>query len=496
MALSDQEEIEYLQLLEAERYETCKVSLSEFIRDAWHTIEPSTEYKPNWHIEVIAEYLTAVSQRQIKRLIINLPFRYGKSLLTSVFFPCWEWLTFPEWRWFFASYAQDLSTDLSLKRRRIIGSNWYQQGYGNLFKLTTNQDTKTWFENDKQGVMLASSVGGSVTGRGGDCLVVDDPIKAEEAFSAAHRKSCISWFDNTFATRLNDREKGAIVIIQHRVHPEDLTGHLLAKKLEEQYQYTTLTLPMVAEKDIIISYPISKKQHIYKEGDILWENKIDRQGIAALKEDIGSFGWNAQCQQNPQEVGGSMIKREWIKYYKELPAYMAKYQSWDTALEAGTANDYSVGITAVVCDNGYYITDVWRQKVEAPDLERAVRQAYNKEIPEIVLIEKKASGHGLIQNLNRTTRMPIKAIEPVRDKISRLNEVIGLFEAGKIFLPEGASWMSAYVEELLMFPHGAHDDQVDATTQLLSHARNKKSQSIFAISTALTTEDIMAEIYE
>lgn len=492
MPLTAKEEIELLTLYEADDYVKCEQSLSWFVRTAWKIIEPGTVYIHNWHIDLICEYLTAVHQGQIKRLIVNIPFRFSKSILASIMFPCWCWIHKPESRWIFASYAQDLSTELSVKRRRIIQSEWYQREWGSKDTITTDTNIKTWFSNKQEGSMIASSVGGSITGRGGN-LVCDDPLKTEDASSSIKRQSANDWFDHTFSTRLSDRKKDFIIVIMHRLHPEDLTGHLLKKALEDEYRYEVLSLPMIETKDRIITYPISGKQIQRKEGDLLWESRVGTKEIQTIREDLGSAGFEAQCQQNPQIAGGNMIKREWWKYYRELPAYKMKYQSLDTAMETKQTNDYSVCITAVECETGYYLTDVWRQRVEAPDLERAVKQLYDRELPNEVLIERKASGHGLIQHLKRETKIPIKPVEVENDKVARLNAVSPMIESGRVYLPEGASWVVNFVDEMSAFPGGSHDDQVDALTQLLKHIRDKKRQDITSSSTSISQDDILRQ---
>lgn len=491
MSLTEQEEIEYCQLLEDEDYSKCEASLSYFVRTAWNTIEPGTTYLHNWHIDLICEYLMAVYQGQIKRLVINIPFRYSKSLLASVFFPCWGWVNRPESRWIFASYAQDLSTELSVKRRRVIQSEWYQRRWGGKDTLTTDTNIKTWFANRVEGSMIASSIGGSVTGKGGNFLVCDDPLKTEEATSPVKRQFANGWFDQTFSTRLNDRKKDAIIVIMHRLHPEDLTGHILKKNLEEEFRYEVLSLPLVETQSRIITYPLSHRQTQRQEGDLLWEARDGEREIRAIREELGSSGFEAQCQQNPQIAGGNMVKREWWKYYKELPVYKMKYQSLDTAMETNQTNDYSVCITLVECENGYYLTDVWRQRVEAPDLERAVKQLYDKELPNQVLIEKKASGHGLIQHLRRETKIPIKPVEVEGDKVARLNAVLPMIEAGRVFLPEGKPWVADFIDEMSSFPNGGHDDQVDALTQLLKHVRTQQVTEVITMSKSYTTEDLV-----
>ncbi|MDI6781406.1 MAG: phage terminase large subunit [bacterium] len=494
--LTEKEEIEYLRLLEDEDYYQCKKSLVYFVRTAWDVIEPGTQYIHNWHIDMICEYLTAVAQGDIKRLIINIPFRHMKSILVSVMFPCWGWIHKPTSRWLFASYAQDLSTELSVKRRRIIQSEWYQRKWGGKEKITTDINIKTWFANSSEGSMRATSVGGSVTGVGGDVLICDDACKTEDAMSTVKRTFANDWFDATFTTRLNNREESSIIVIMHRLHVDDLTGHLVKKKLEGEYRYQVLSLPLVERSHRILSFPISGKQIERHEGEILWTSRDNALTVRTIRESLGTSGYMAQCQQDPVAAEGNMVKREWWRYYRDLPAsWVYKYQSLDTAIETKKHNDYSVCITAVEAVNGYYITDIWRQKVEAPDLERAAKQLYDREKPNVMLIERKASGYGLIQHLKRETSIPLVAVDVDTDKGSRLDAILAMIEAGRVYLPEGAAWVADFVDEMSSFPSGAHDDQVDALTQLLGYARHRgQSQEAEVSSIGWDTADLMQMI--
>jgi hypothetical protein len=217
--------------------EKAKRRLRDFVPLAWPVVEPATVFVPNWHIDAISEHLEAVSAGQIRRLIVNIPPRHMKSLMVSVFWPVWEWLEHPERRWLFASYAEALAIRDSLKCRRIIESRRYQEllayvaatGASEAWRLTSDQNVKARFENDRTGYRMATSVGGSATGEGGDRIVIDDPHKVKEAESEAIRQGVLDWHDGTITTRFNDPKTGAEVVVMQRVHESDLTGHLLDK---------------------------------------------------------------------------------------------------------------------------------------------------------------------------------------------------------------------------------------------------------------------------
>jgi hypothetical protein len=207
--------------------ERARRSLREYIRMAWHVVEPSTPYVHGWHIDAMCEHLEAVTAGEIRNLLITVPPRHMKSLTVSVFWPTWEWLTHPERRWLFSSYALSLAIRDSLKCRRLILSPWYQRHFGHVYALTDDQNAKLRFENDKTGYRLSTSVGGAATGEGGDRLVCDDPHNVREADSDVIRAATLVWWDETMSTRLNDPATGARVIIGQRVHENDLAGHVL-----------------------------------------------------------------------------------------------------------------------------------------------------------------------------------------------------------------------------------------------------------------------------
>ena len=203
-------------------------SLHEFIRQFWHVVD-ATPFIDGWHIRVICEFLEAVTRREIKRAIINIPPRHSKSTIVSVMWPAWVWLQNPGEQFLAASYSQTLSIRDNVKCRRIIESPPYQERWGERFALTSDQNTKIRFENDKNGYRISTSVGGTLTGEGGSTILIDDPISALEASSPTVRQSCLDWYDSTMSTRLNSPETGVYVVIMQRLHQQDLTGHLLEK---------------------------------------------------------------------------------------------------------------------------------------------------------------------------------------------------------------------------------------------------------------------------
>src|SRR5580704_7778756 len=204
-------------------------SLREFVRQAWHVVQPFTPFVPGWHIDAICDHLEAVTRGKIRNLLINIPPRHMKSLLVSVFWPAWEWILLPERRFLYSSYAATLSIRDSVKCRTLIGSPWYQRFWGDRFALSSDQNTKTRFNNDRSGYRIATSVGGAATGEGGDRIVCDDPHNVQEAESDSIRKTTTDWYDVVMSTRVNDPRTAAKVVVMQRCHQRDLSGHLLAQ---------------------------------------------------------------------------------------------------------------------------------------------------------------------------------------------------------------------------------------------------------------------------
>jgi predicted phage terminase large subunit-like protein len=446
------------------------VSLKEFVVGAWPVLESATPYVHGWHVDAICLHLTAVTNGEIRNLVINMPPRHMKSLLVSVFWPCWEWTTYPERRWLFASYAQSLATRDSLKCRRLIQSRWYQRRYGDRFALTSDQNQKTRFENDKTGYRLATSVGGLGTGEGGDRIIVDDPHNVLEAESERIRSTTLSWWDETMASRGNDPKTVAKVIVMQRVHEDDLTGHVLA-----QGGYEHLCLPAEYEGSKYITC-INWKDPRTAVGDLLCEARFGAVELAELKLRLGSRAGAGQLQQRPSPAEGAIFKAAWFtNRYRVLRPFSRVATFWDTALKAKEENDESACVTIGVGDDGNpYVLRCAHGRWETPELvkflaEQAhwLRSLYG-DMYGGDYVEDKVSGTTLMQYVRRTN--PDNTVIPVRvelDKVSRAHGVTPLCEAGRVLFPDpevfpaSRQWADDLVTNLLSFPAAKHDDLTD-----------------------------------
>lgn len=456
-------------------------SLLEFARQAWHVVEPSTPFVAGWHIDAICEHLEAVTRGEIRNLVINMPPRHMKSMLVSVFWPTWEWATRPERRWLFASYAQSLSTRDSLKCRRIIESPWYQRNWGRVYGLTTDQNVKQRFDNTATGYRIAASVGSAITGEGADRLVSDDPHSVREAESEAVRERTLSWWDEVMSTRGNDPRTATRVIVMQRVHESDLSGHVLA-----QGGYEHLCLPAEYEPRASIETGIGWRDPRTVEGELLWPERFGPDELADLKVRLGSYAAAGQLQQRPSPAEGGRVKRGWWQRYTVPPARFDEViQSWDMAFKDLKTSDFVVGQVWGRVGAECYLLDQIRGRLDFPATVQAVRDLKAKwPATGALLVEDKANGTAVIATLK--SKVPgLIAVNPEGGKQSRIAAVAPFIEAGNVRIPEPerAPWVGDYVEEHAQFPNGAHDDQVDATSQaLLRLLVTRQSKRVVGIS--------------
>lgn len=437
-------------------------SLAQFVRQAWPIVEPETELEWNWHHDAICEHLEAVTAGQIRNLLINVPPRHTKSRITSVMWPAWQWIRRAAHQWLCASYAAQLSTRDSVFCRQIIKSPWYQRYWGDRVKLSLDQNVKTKFTNRAGGHRIATSVGGAATGEGGDTIICDDPHNLQEIHSKPMREAAVTWWDQVMTSRLNDPKTSSRVVIMQRGHSKDLAGHILAKG-----NYDHLELQATADHPTVVCMPVSGKEVDNPEGALLWPDRFGREELDQLQQDLGSWAYAAQYQQRPVPEGGGIFKTEWWQYYDHLPEVIREVHSWDTAFKEKEENCYSVCIHIAECQEGYFLRNVWRGRPDYPTLKRMAIELYELDNPSAVLIEDKASGQSLIQDLRRTT-MPVIAIKVDRDKVARGWAASPTVEAGRVFLPREAPWIPSFLEEMAAFNFGEFDDQVDAFTQVIN----------------------------
>ena len=496
------------QMVELERFEY-ENSLYLFLRDAWPYIDASN-WKDGWPIEAVAEHLQAVVDGDIKRLLINIPPRMGKSSITSVALPAWTWAqrersptSGPNVQFLMASYANQLVLRDSVKCRRLIENPWYQKCWGNRFKLNSDQNTKSRFSNDQGGERLITSVGAAVTGEGGSIIVVDDPNAANEAFSDANIQATIEWWDGTMSTRLNDQKTGAMIVIQQRLAENDLTGHILEN--DTKGEWTHLCLPMRFEKERSFVTSIGWEDPREDEGDLLWPERFGDEEVERLERVLGPFAAAGQLQQRPEPQGGGVIKRDWWNVWEErsYPPMDFIIASLDTAYTLNTSNDYSaLSVWGVFTEDlnaqnvrtfakdgtanenvrvyaemapKLMLMHAWQERLEFHQLIERVAYTCKSMKVDKLLIENKAAGISVAQELRRLYSgqgWAVQLSDPKSmDKLSRLYSVQHLFAEGMVFAPDKA-WAEMVITQVGQFPKGKHDDVVDTVSMAIRHLRD------------------------
>lgn len=476
------------------RAEKARRRLSEFVRQAWHVVEPSTLYVHGWHIDAICEHLQAVTSGDIRNLIINIPPRHMKSLLVSVFWPTWVWTKQPETRWLFGSYAESLAIRDSVKCRRIIQSPWYQRQFGHMFKLTGDANLKQRFENDKTGYRVATGVGGSVTGEGGDFLVADDPIKAQDARSDAVLDACIEWWDGAMSTRGNDPKTVARVITMQRLVERDLTGHTLDKMRRGGTHYEQLILPAEYEPRVWVT-GLGWKDPRTEPGELLWPERFGPAELAQIKSDLEETGVGpaGQLQQRPAPAGGAIYQKDWWKDGRNrydpgdraiINRVIARWLFLDTAYKDKDSSDFTAcSVVEMLPDYRIVWREVWRKRLLFPtlvdEIESTAKRYNVDEKLQAIVIEDRASGTSAIQTLQLSTAAWLSSLivpfNPQGDKAYRARQASLWCERDCVLLPipsDAAAWLFDFFQELTTFPASAHDDMADTFSMGIIYLEN------------------------
>jgi predicted phage terminase large subunit-like protein len=445
--------------------------LHSFIWKSFQTILPGTLYLPNWHVDAIVYQLIRVQAGDTCRLLINLPPRSLKSICVSVAYVAWRLGHDPTRRIIVVSYSNELAAELHRQFRMVVDAPWYRAIFP---KMRPAKDSGTELVTTAGGCRYANSVGGTVTGRGADLIIVDDPLKAEEAMSEPARRRLIEWYGGTLVSRLNDKETGRIVVVMQRLHEDDLAGHLL-----RQGNWQHLDLPAIAVEDSVI--PIAPgKQITRRQGEVLHAARESKEALERIKAEVGSLKFSAQYQQRPVPAAGNLIQRAWFRFYNRLPDRQPRdrvAQSWDVAMMTGDANDFSVCTTWLMVGPDHYLIDVFRARLQYPELRRQIAGLAARHGAETILIENAGPGMALLQDLRRDLPpgmpWPIGQ-KPDGSKLDRMVAQTAKIENGHVYLPREVDWLDDFLLELLGFPHSRHDDQVDSVSQHLNWAAKQR----------------------
>ncbi len=441
-----------------------------FLRKAFPAIRGGAPLSWNWHLDAIAYELERIACGHNRNLILTMPPRNLKSITISVAWVAWMLGRDPGSNFVCVSYSNELAAKMARDCLALMQTNWYRELFPGTM-ISSRRSAVHDFETTVGGGRLATSISGTLTGRGGSIIIIDDPIKPEEAHSEVTRNSVNQWFRSTLTSRHDDKETGATILVMQRLHEYDPAGMLL-----ETSEWFELSLPAIAPEDIIIPLPRGRS-HKRAEGDVLHPEREPKIVLERLRAMMGSLDFSAQYLQQPVPADGNIIKREWLKSYGadfeagRKPGQIV--QSWDTASKGGTSNDYSVCITAHVHRGIISVLDVFRAKLTFPELKAAAVRLALQFRANSILIEDAASGMQLLQVLRaeavRNVPFPI-AIRTDSDKRSRMEGASSRIEAGNLLLPEEAPWLAAFSAEILAFPNSRYDDQADALSQLINWA--------------------------
>lgn len=465
-------ELSYRERIKAEK---ARRSLYEFVKQAWHVIEPATPFCEGWHLEAICHHLESVTRGDIRRLLINIPPRHAKSLICSVFWPMWVWIEQPHFRWMGASYALSLASRDNRKCKMLIDSDWYQARWGDIVQLSTDQRGKTRFETTARGYRLSVSVESSATGEGGDGIILDDPHSVRDASSDVKREDALYWFDTTLSSRLNDPKKGVMVIVMQRLHERDVSGHVLAKG---GYEHLCLPAEFRADRRCTTSIGWSDPRTV--EGELLWPSQVPQKELDALKKSLGPQAYSAQFQQDPVTAGGNVFKAEWFRYFSVADQFYVLYrpegekkvlraQCWlfatvDLAISKSNSADYTVIATwAVTPDNDLLLIELLRDRLDGPEIEAAIKQCYARHRQTYFKIESVAFQSVMLGQLARQG-IPVQGFKPTRDKVTRAISASTFYAAGQVYHQQFAAYLSDLEPELINFPVGNHDDCVDCAS--------------------------------
>jgi len=444
--------------------QACRDDFLSFIKKVFHFLSPGAPFHMNAHILALAYELELVRQGELRRLIVTMPPRMGKSIIGSVAFPAFISGHEPSKRIIAVSYASDLAIKLSNDYRDVVKSPWYQDAFPDM-RLSRGKNTEHEVVTTRRGYRLATSIDGTLTGRGGDIIIVDDPLKPIDAFSDAKRERVNNFFYNTLLSRLDDKRKGAIIILMQRLHPDDLVGTLLRTSNE----WKELSFPAIADCDENIQIG-KNKFFMRKRGDLLDPQRDSLEALQELRKHKPEV-FAAQFQQSPMPPGGAMVKPSWIGRYTELPARTsasACIQSWDTALKVGDQNSFSACTTLLLHEKKYYLADVVHDRFDYPTLRGRALELARQYNPRVILIEDSGVGTALIKEL-QNAGLPAIPIKPERDKRTRMSVQTDKIASGLFFLPHRAPWLDEFEAEFFIFPGSRYTDQVDSIAQALAY---------------------------
>jgi predicted phage terminase large subunit-like protein len=452
----------------------------EFVKAAWHVVEPDVPFVDGWHIQAICKYLEAVYENKIGDLIINVPPRHMKSLLTDVFFPAWVWTKRPSKKFMCLSYAETTIAEHAKKCKRLLKSEWYQTHFD--VTMMASPDTDTKFANTNGGHVYSFGFKGAYTGQGADYILIDDPLKADDADSDAERLGVNKAYDDAVGNRLNDPKTGHRIIIMQRLHQLDLVGHIIEEK---KLPFEHLVLPAEYE-GVLFESSIGFVDPRTETGELLWEERFDSKWLANEKLRMTERGASGQLQQRPTPAGGFIFKNVWFPRLHDNEAGGDIYISWDTAESINPDAAYSCGVVGeLLPDYTLFPREVFRERLLFPQLQDAIMTLAEKYRHRLkgVIIEYKSSGIQATQTLKQQSPEWLMDLiipfTPKGDKDARQYQSASFCEKGCVLLPHPSGkflWLKDFEDELFKQPSAAFRDQADAFSQLILYLRSYLSE--------------------
>jgi hypothetical protein len=492
-------------------------SLHEFVAQAWHVLEPTTPFRDNWHVRAICDHLEAVHRGQIRRLIINIPPRFLKSTIVSVMYPAWKWVHRPQHKFLSGSYALKLAIRDNLKMRRLVQSPWYRERWGReyqltdrsdwgdpqSFELTTDQNQKIRFENDRTGYRIAFGFEGGVMGEGGDDVIIDDPHDRESAHSDKQRETDITTFREAISTRLNNPKKSAIILVMQRLQESDLSGYLLSLGGWEH-----LLIPMHYDPARARVTKIGWSDPRKTAGELLHPDRFPEDIVKEWEDVLQPYAAAGQLEQKPAPAEGGILKKAWWRFYNEneIPKFDQELQSWDLAFKGSASSNFVAGQAwGKAGSNCYLKPDEVYEQLDFVDscaafVKFSVSHPYSTK-----LVEDKANGPALISTLK--DKIPgIVPVSPDGGVVAVAHSVAPYVSAGNVWLPNPyvakadklgivadrsqvrpeLRWVLRFIENAAMFPNGSipagsHGDDVAAAVQAIHHMQHWSGGDGFAV---------------
>jgi predicted phage terminase large subunit-like protein len=443
--------------------EYCARSLANFVREAWHVLEPGQPYIHGWHVDAICEHLEAITDGELTRLLINIPPGTMKSTLTSVFWPAWEWgpKGLPHIRMIGASHEQGLAVRDTRKMRNLISSQWFQERWP--IAMTSDQNQKTFYENSSTGWRQACAVA-SMTGKRGDRVVWDDPHSVEAALSVAHRETALRVFQETLPTRLNNPDSSAIVIVMQRLHESDVSGFIL----EDDYGYDHLCLPMEFEPERRCTTSLGFTDPRTEDGELLFPERFSRTTVDRDKKIMGRMAVAGQFQQRPAPRGAGFFEWEKLEIVEAAPKKLRQFvRYWDKAGTNG-AGAYTAGVLMAKDREGvFYVLDVVRGQWSAPKREKVIKQTAQTDGVKVKVWVEQEPGSGGKESAESTVKglagFRAYAERATGEKTLRAEPYSVQVDAGNVKVVAGA-WNKDFIDEHKTFPVGKYKDQIDAAS--------------------------------